>query len=217
MSAPDLVIGEASARAVTLACRAWHYTHSVPPKPWITYGVWEDRHWIGVVVFGRGTNQNLGRPYGLDHHEVIEGTRLALKQHKVPATRILSQVLKRLHADHPEIKLVITFADPDQGHHGGIYQAGNWIYAGMSSPDRAYQDRRGRIYHRRQVSASGWMRAFGGKRRCPRIDQLTMINIPGKHRYLMPLHPRTRRRLRAMARNGLITLPVDPPKREVPA
>ena len=34
------------------------------------------------------------------------------------------------------LRLIISFADTEQGHDGIIYQAGNWLYLGTTPPDK---------------------------------------------------------------------------------
>jgi len=38
--------------------------------------------------------------------------------------------LRKLKKHAKGLKLVVSYADFNQGHHGGIYQATNWIYVG---------------------------------------------------------------------------------------
>ena len=33
---------------------------------------------------------------------------------------------------------IVSYADPNNGHHGYIYQATNWIYTGVSTPKHRY-------------------------------------------------------------------------------
>ena len=41
--------------------------------------------------------------------------------------------MKLLKKDHPEVEIIIAYADPTAGHHGGIYQASNWTYVGKAN------------------------------------------------------------------------------------
>lgn len=69
----------------------------------------------------------------------------------------------------------ISYADPEQGHHGGIYQAGNWIYRGLSAGAMKIWYK-GKWSHKKTVDDSG-------------VDQSGMKKryAQGKHTYLMPL------------------------------
>jgi len=66
--------------------------------------------------------------------EVLELTRLVRKDGvRVPLTLLIRLCVARLKADGHN--LLVSFADAQQGHHGGIYQAGGWNYHGQR--DRA--------------------------------------------------------------------------------
>ncbi|WP_449441465.1 Mom family adenine methylcarbamoylation protein [Serratia entomophila] len=48
-----------------------------------------------------------------------------------PVSQILAKAIKFLSAVCPGLRLIVSYADKDQNHHGGIYQATNWIYEGL--------------------------------------------------------------------------------------
>ncbi|MGV2431812.1 UNVERIFIED_CONTAM: protein Mom, partial [Pseudomonas aeruginosa] len=87
---------------------------------------------------------NLLKPYGLTQIQGCELTRIALKNHKTPVSKILSIAIKFLKKQNPKLKLIVSFADPEQGHHGGVYQATNWIYSGQSGESYKYFDKNNR-------------------------------------------------------------------------
>lgn len=116
--------------AVKFACQTWHYSKSVPAGKMVKVGVWENSIFKGVVLFSRGANRFIGSPYGLGQDECCELTRIALSNHKTPVTKIISIAIKMLKKQSPKLKLIVSYADIDEGHLGKIYQAGNWIYTG---------------------------------------------------------------------------------------
>ena len=127
---PDLKIDWATHEAAKYAVENWHYSKSIPKSKLVKIGVWENQKFIGVVIFSSGATPNLGSPYGLTQRECVELSRVALNKHFTPVSRILSIALKFLVNVNPKLRLVVSFADRDQSHHGGIYQATNWIYDG---------------------------------------------------------------------------------------
>ena len=155
MSKAALRCDWASHDAAAYACNHWHYSKSVPVPPLVKVGAWECGDFIGCVIFSRGASSNLLKPYGLKQDEGCELTRVALSEHKVQVTRVIKIAVKMLKQQCPGLRLVVSFADPHQGHHGGIYQGGNWIYAGTTSAGREYW-KHGRKLHSRQVSEKGW-------------------------------------------------------------
>lgn len=117
------------------AVRDWHYSRSYPAGVNARYGVWEDGRFIGAVIFGTGSNVRIGDPYGLQPHQVRELVRIALDKHVTPVSRIIAATVRMFRGDFPAVDLIVSYADPVQGHHGGVYQANNWSYLG---PQRAH-------------------------------------------------------------------------------
>ena len=178
----------------------WHYSGSLPPPPMRRIGVWETGRFVGCVLFARGASSNLLKPYGLKMTEGCELVRVALRDHWSPVSRIVAIALKILRRAEPGLRLVLSFADPAQGHHGGIYQAGGWLYLGTTASTYMYRDRAGKVWHNRMVSENGWRTVFGKRRRVLKISQCERIEMPGKHRYAMPLDKTIRRQLEPLAR-----------------
>ena len=195
MGKADLRIDWATHEAAKYACENWHYSGTVPSpltKPF-KVGVWEDRKFIGVVVYTVGVSAALNAGYGIGRQEVCELQRVALTSHKSAVSRIVAISLKFLKRANPKLKLVVSFADQYQGHHGGIYQAGNWIYSGETYSGVAYFDKDGRQVHPRNVGRSEGYDKSGVKKYAK--SDLRMERRPAKHRYLMPLDAEMRERI----------------------
>ena len=195
----DLRVAPCSHAAAKLAVERWHYSGSLPTPPLVPFGVWQGSDFIGAVIFGRGATPDLFTPYGLDQTEGCELVRVALRDHDAPVSQIVAEALRSLRLHSPGLRLVVSFADPAEGHHGGIYQAGNWIYTGTSSPSTVYYDKAGRKWHGRQVSATGAKCQYGELRAVPKLSTLRRVSMPGKHRYLMPLDRAMRRQVTKLA------------------
>jgi len=194
-SKPVLKIDWATHESAKFACEKWHYSKSIPVPPLVKIGVWENSKFIGVVIFSRGASSNLLKPYNLNQTEGCELTRVALTKHITPVSRILSIAFKFLKKNSPELKLIISFADPNEGHHSGIYQATNWIYTGKSAKSFKYIDKKGREWHSRQVSEKGFNIQQGNIRKTVKPSDCKKIECEGKHRYLMPLDEVTRKNI----------------------
>jgi len=188
----DLRIDWASHEAAKFACENWHYSKCLPVGKLVKVGAWEDGKYIGCVIFGRGANKSLGTPYGCDQTESCELVRIALRQHKTPVSKIMAISLKFLKRANPKIKMVVSFADLEQGHHGGIYQATNWIYVGKSNAADEY------IYKGKRWHGRAFRKSFGSHTKY--LDKGLQI-VPGsrKHRYLMPLNEEMRAKLEPLA------------------
>lgn len=185
--------------AALYAVKAWHYSRTLPVGPKVCIGFFENSVFIGVVIFSRGASANLLKPYGLKQSEGCELTRVALNDHIAPVTKIVKIALALLKGKCPGLKLVVSFADSNQGHLGTIYQAGNWVFSGLTKPTYEYH-LNGRIYHNRQVSAKGYVKQFGKIVRVPTRDMCKKVALPPKFRYLMPLDKKTRRIIMKMSK-----------------
>ena len=199
MSKVELKVDWATHEAAKYACENWHYSKSVPVPPLVKIGAWEDGVFIGVAIFSRGANNNLLKPFGLLSVEGCELTRVALKNHKSTVTKILSLAIKFLKCNSPGLRLIVSFADPFQDHHGGIYQAGNWIYTGQQPSTIEYLAPDGKLWHGRMVSKDGKIKVQGNYRKCWRTDQCKPVDKPGKYRYLMPLDKKMRKQILPLA------------------
>ena len=197
-SKPELVVDWCSYKAAKYAVEHWHYSQSMPAPPRMLIGVWENNY-IGCVIFSRGSNNNGHKPYKIKMTEFCELTRVALNRHKWPVSSILSRSIHMLKNKSPMIRLIVSYADPNESHHGGVYQAGNWIYTGQTAKDFKAVDPNGREWHSRQVSKTGVKRQFGEYRTVPRFDQCEIIPLLGKHRYLYPLDRAMRRQIEPLA------------------
>jgi hypothetical protein len=131
---------------------------------------------------------------------VCELSRIALTEHCHPVSRIIRIALIFLRKQSPGLRLIVSFADQNQNHHGGIYQALGWIYTGPTNKTINYIDKYRRKWHTRQVSAIGMKPQYGVMRKAPRIDECTRVEELPKHRYLFPLDKELSRQLKPLAR-----------------
>lgn len=187
----------------------WHYSQRMPVGRLVMFGAWEDGQFAGVVILSRGANNHIGSKYGLTSTQVCELTRVALRDHAAPVSQIVAASLRQLKRSSPGLRLVVSFADPGQGHHGGIYQAGNWAYTGVAEPSRFFRIN-GRLVHERSLSVSlGFTKRPGQHRTLPRNIEWIRANmdpaaeevmVQGKHRYLYPLDRAMRRQIAKLAR-----------------
>lgn len=136
---PQLKIGPCSRKAAKYAVENWHYSKTLPASGLFLIGVWEADSFIGCIIFSRGANNNMGKRIGLpDPRHCVELTRVALTSHQHTVTHILKASFQELRKHNPGIRAVMSYADPQQGHHGGIYQAGGWTYIGRAGAIPSY-------------------------------------------------------------------------------
>ena len=146
-----LFIDYCSYEASKYAVLNYHYSKAMPSGKLVRFGIWEDKEFIGSVLFGTGANPHIATIVNLTPYEVCELVRVALNTHKNPVSKIVSFCMKKLRKDFPNIKAVISYADPMQNHKGKIYQAMNWIYLGETKGQTHFmQD--GKFYHSRTIN-----------------------------------------------------------------
>jgi hypothetical protein len=185
---PILKIDWATHEAAKFACEKWHYSQCLPAGKIVKVGVWENGKFIGVVLFSRGANNNLGSPYQLDQTQVCELTRIAMTRHKTAVSRVMSIAMRFLQKNSPGLRLIVSYADPLQGHHGGVYQAAGWVYTGalQAQCEVMYN---GKVMHKRTANA-----LFGT------IKGMEKSPVMWKHKYLMPLDSAMRDKIAALAK-----------------
>lgn len=192
--------------AIKYACLKFHYAKTVPVNT-LGYNVYNDKdEWCGVILYGTGANNNIGKQFNLVQGAVFELVRVALNGKQECTSQAIAMSLKRLKKDCPLCRLVVSYADCDQNHLGTIYQATNWIYVGTNlenSIDSSWIIN-GKRYHGRIIS--DWVRAHGGLKGLTREQFLKKYYDPeakayitkGKRKYLMPLDKKMRKFIEPM-------------------
>lgn len=196
---PELRLAYVDYAAAKYAVEHWHYSRSMPDPKMVKIGVWEDQQYIGVVLFSRGVSStNLSKSLGITSTEICELSRVALRTHQASVTKIISVALLLLKRCNPALRIVVSYADENQGHLGVIYQAGNWLFTGQTAASPFYRDAQGKKIHSRSCSASGVSKQFGAMKRVLRRQCLTKVQQKRKWRYMMPLDKAMRTQLQAM-------------------
>ena len=92
---------------------------------------------IGCIAYGYPIGRRvLGSIFKNDLElttkNILELTRLVIYDDygKNIESFVISQSFKWLKKNAPDIKVLISYADPEQNHTGKIYQATNWLYQG---------------------------------------------------------------------------------------
>ena len=176
----ELKLDWCSHEAAKYAVEHWHYSRTMTKSRNNNIGVWEDGQFIGAVIFGYSISPQIGKAFGLEQTQLTELKRVALRSHITPVSRIISISLMMLKKKNPGLRLVVSFADSEQGHNGGIYQAGNWIYIGSSQVEQRF---------------------IGGKwRNDVPANRMKLANVikrlaPPKYKYLYPLDDEMRKQI----------------------
>ena len=172
----------------------WHYTRRLPCVTSDNYSVFERGLFVGVVVFGPGSAW-AAKHLGLERNQVCELSRVSLGRHATPTSKVVAIALRLLRGDRPAMRAVVSYADTAQGHHGGIYQAGGWMYLGSVVTHRYRVN--GQMVHGRSLGAKygpggqsiPWLRAHLD----PKAER---VMEPAKHKYVFPFDDGVRDGLR---------------------
>lgn len=184
MNKPELKLDWCSYDAAKYAVKHWHYSEKMPAGKLVRFGVWEDSEFKGVVIFGQSAAPQRGQPYGMKPLDVCELLRVALKEHESEVTKIIKVAISKLIKFCPKIKLIVSYADPEQGHHGGIYQGGNWVFVGMSQPKWTINGIHNRAFDGSLTKAK---KRFG--------DNVKIERHLEKYKYLYPISKEYRKQL----------------------
>lgn len=196
---PKLLVDFCSYSAAKYACENWHYSKSVPVGKLVKFGIWENDIFIGSIIYGRGSNPNIGTQYNLSQEECCELVRVAIRAHKTEISKMLSFTFKILKKKYPGILLIVSYADTLENHHGGIYQATNWIYQGLNQKSGGFSYKiNGKFIHKRSLGAKY------GRRDTKFLDSLfpdcEKRKDSDKHKYLMPLNNEMREKIKHLAK-----------------
>ena len=94
---------------------------------------------IGCIVYGHpvsnATVTSIFKTIPLDLSAVLELTRLVVIDgtQKNTETWFIGQSFQWLRDNDPNVRVLISYADPEQNHTGVIYRASNWLYQGCGA------------------------------------------------------------------------------------
>lgn len=183
-----LQVNYCSYRVAKYACLNWHYSKKIPIGKLVKIGVWERNKFIGVLLYGDGLLGNKNIVFGIKKVEVAELVRIALCKHETEVSRLIKISIKLLKKVCPKIEVIFSFADTHENHHGGIYQASNFVYTGISKGGALYRHKTTKkIYHDRSVSNSGIRKIMGKYIHSIKSSECDFLRRSEKYRYILPL------------------------------
>lgn len=174
---------KASYKAIKYACLKFHYAKAIP-NVGLAYNVFNnEEEWCGVICFGIGATNNIGKPYKLSQGQIIELVRMALNGKQESTTKAMSIAIRLVKKDAPNVKMIVSYADSEQGHLGVIYQATNWYYTGFSIDTNLIVN--GKREHRRTLgSRFGTCSAEAIRKKGYKVE---ILKTKPKYKYIYPL------------------------------
>jgi hypothetical protein len=174
-------------RAAIATITAHHYSRSAPSgkSHYVQFGP-------AYVVWSLPANNNLAKFILGEPGAVWELSRLWAPDGHEPnlltqAISAATDVIRSL--ENPDA--LVSYADPNAGHHGGVYRAASWIYHGRSEENRVYakgdQTIARRAFHSgKSFTKKAGILAMGYEER----------KLPGKERFVKPLTRKARKVLK---------------------
>lgn len=159
-----------------------HYSKRKPMSIEYCFGLYRNNICLGVCVFGPSfpTAKETVFNKGVDI-DVKELTRLVtvdgLKRN------VLSYFVAKCIKMLPKPLGIISYADPNNGHNGYIYQATNWYYTGQGGRTYRYEDKNGKDIHRMTVADKAKKLGITERQYC-KDNSLKILPISKKHRYV---------------------------------
>ena len=108
-------------------------------------------------------------------------------------SKVIGTVLRSLKKN-TNLKFLLSYADPAQGHVGGIYQATNWLYTGASDAMPLYDIGDGKPRHSRSLAHSFGTHSL--RHFAAHGVNVKLVTQSAKHRYIYFLDPDWRQRLK---------------------
>lgn len=155
-----------------------HYAKRIPPIM-ESFGLYDKNKTLqGVCTFSMPTRMynngdNIFENLSID---TMELNRLVVNEGlgKNVLSYFVSWCLKLL----PQPKCIVSYADFNNGHHGYIYQATNWIFTGKTNPRAKFIDVNGKDVHERTI----WSR-YGSEDKALASGEIKKSIQDGKYRY----------------------------------
>lgn len=185
MSEAQPTVAAMSSSAAARLVVAEHYLHRRPPISH-AYGMIDGVDIVGCVTFGVPASRAVQKSAcPTEPDAVLELNRLWIRDDQPHglASWFVSRSLRRLPP-----RIVVSYADTAVGHHGGVYRAMSWHYAGWTDMDRK-TPRCDYVpldptKHSREASRSGVSHKV---RRKPKVKFWTVSGSPAERRRLRRL------------------------------
>ena len=150
MSVKDFNVLVCDRKDVKQFIEKWHYSKSINGiMSSYCFKLMNNNEIIGGMIFGKLGMANAWKKYAENAEDVIELRRLCCIDDTPKNTEsfFIGACLRWLKKN-TKLKIVVSYADPEYGHSGIIYQASNFTMIGKTSPgkvifwnDKKYHDK----------------------------------------------------------------------------
>jgi hypothetical protein len=187
----DLVVAPCNPEDIRDFVETHHYSHNTNGvKISKCFSITHAGELCGGVIFG-ALSTTAWKKFADNEDEVLELRRLVLLDDvgKNAESYVVSKTIKWIKQHRPQVRVIVSYADPAYGHSGIIYRASNFKYIGVSGDDKGYRDiESGKVYHSRALRTKGddnkykpFVKVLRSKLEA---GELEVIDLPGKHCYI---------------------------------
>lgn len=125
--------------------KKYHYSQTLANLNKIFLGFFLEDRLVGVVTLGWGTRplHTIRKIFpSLETKDYYEIGRMCMTEdmERNSESQMLSQLVKYIKVNYPDIKVLFTWADGMLGKAGYVYQASNFYYAGFFETDTYLKD-----------------------------------------------------------------------------
>lgn len=153
------------------------------------YAICSNHNVVAIVKFSHTVRKEVATSMGWRPDQVLELDRFCIrpKWHvKNLASKAMGEALRRVKRAFPEVVTLVSFADPAQGHSGGIYAASNWTKVGMTASSYEYEMEGGVRTHKKTLYNAA-MRAGMKEKEYAESVSAIRIDLPPKHKFAYEL------------------------------
>ena len=119
-----------------------HYSHKKTSTKF-ALGIFHNKKLIGCMTYGFPVGRLVVKSIvpSFENNEVLELTRLWIADDygQNIESWFIGQSFRFIKNNYPQVKCLISYADPNVGHQGSIYQATNWLYQKSPMICKAFQ------------------------------------------------------------------------------
>ena len=175
----------ADRRAVDAMIRT-HYIGKWPGVCTLILALEHNRQRVGAIVFALPPAETYKRYGGL----TWELARLWIADGvpKNAETFLIAKAVRYIQLNRPEVRFLISYADPSAGHAGTIYKAANWLADGCTDDERKTP--------RFDYACALTGKKYSRKGHVPPGTELVRVARVSKHRFYYCLPERPARRVR---------------------
>ena len=189
----------------------YHYTSSIfGVKSKYCFGLYNnENNIVGGMLYGELGMPSVWKKYVDNKRDILELRRLATKDNLPTNTEsyFIGQTIKWL-INNTLIKKIISYADPNYGHDGTIYQATNFEYLGQTKNSKVIHYK-GEKYHDKYIRTkyNGELEPFAKElRQALKSGKANMEISEGKHIYLYNLENKRTKRQERKIKNEKICI-----------